>query len=350
MLGHRREQHQHHAGNDAGVARQQQQAGLKPDRAQLSSIEPWIAGVVAAILTFPTIIWFDSTNPPWWPVVQSLFTIERLNTNVGDFFRMWGRIVGLHVGLVVLAALASGWKLRQRQRVPVFERAPIDPFARLFVYYHAIAPVLLASVISVAFGERGLYGGTAPLVVLSGLAVVVLAGDVIAVHRQRIVSVTWLSWLLAPPILAVLAILTLPWITGMDYVVSQPASSMGRFFSDTFTRRTGKPLEIVAGEPRLASLVALYSSPRARLYLDSAPEQSPWIKPDDIARKGAIVVWIATDAAGTPPAEIKARFPTLVPDVPRPFEQLVQGRTPLLRVGWGVVRPRDIAPPPAPSR
>ena len=66
------------------------------------------AGVVAAILTFPTIIWFDSTNPQWWPVVQSLFTVERLNTNVGDFFRMWGRIIGLHIGLVVLAALASG--------------------------------------------------------------------------------------------------------------------------------------------------------------------------------------------------------------------------------------------------
>lgn len=325
-------------------------AVTKHGRAQLSSLEPWIAGVVAAILTFPTIIWFDSTNPHWWPVVQSLFTVGRLNTNVGDFFRMWGRIIGLHVGLVVLAALASGWKLRQRQRVPVFERAPVDPFARLFVYYHALAPVLLASVISVAFGERGLYGGTAPLVVLSGLAVVVLAGDVIAIHRQQIVSITWLSWLLAPPILALLAIVTLPWITGMDYAVSQPASAMGRFFSDTFTRRTGKPLEIVAGEPRIASLVALYSSPRARLYLDSAPEQSPWIKPEDIARSGAIVVWVATDAAGTPPAEIKARFPTLVPDVPRPFERLVQGRTPLLRVGWGVVRPRDAAPPAAPAR
>ncbi len=39
-------------------------------------------------------------------------------------------------------------------------------------------------------------------------------------------------------------------------------------------------------------------------------------------------------SSGTPPAEIRERFPNLVPDVPRPFEALYQGRTPLLRIGW----------------
>jgi hypothetical protein len=320
-------------------------AATERGRAQLFTIEPWVAAVVAVILMFPNIVWFDSTNPQWWPAVQGMFSLERLNTNVGDFFRMWLRIVGLHAGFVVLIALGSGWKLRQKQRVPVFVREPVSPFARLFIYYHALAPVLIASLISVAFGERGLYGGAAPLVVLSGLAAVVFAGDVIAIHRQRLVSITWMSWLLAPPVIALLAIVTMPWIAGTDFSVSQPASAMGRFFSETFARRTGKPLEIVAGDPHVASLVALYSSPRARLYLDSTPEQSPWITPDDIARHGAIVVWIATDAAGAPPAETKARFPTIVPDVPRTFERLVQGRAPLLRVGWGVVRPREAALP-----
>jgi hypothetical protein len=323
-------------------------AGTERGRAQLSSIEPWIAGVVAVILMFPHLIWLDSIDEQWSPLVQRMFSLDRLNTNVGDFFRMWVRIIGLHAGFVGLIALASGWKLTQRQRVPAFLRGPVDPFAKLFIYYHALAPVLMASIISVIFGERGLYGGTAPLVVLSGLAAVVAAGDIISIHRQRIVGIMWASWLVAPPVIALLAVITMPWITGTDFPVSQPASAMGRFFSENFTRRTGKPLEIVAGDPRIASLIALYSSPRARLYLDSAPEQSPWIKPDDLATRGAVVVWVATDTAGTPPPEIKARFPTLVPDVPRAFERLVQGRTPLLRVGWGVVRPREAALPPNP--
>jgi len=32
--------------------------------------------------------------------------------------------------------------------------------------------------------------------------------------------------------------------------------------------------------------------------------------------------------------------------VPRAFERMVQGRLPLLRLGWGVVRPQADAPRP----
>jgi hypothetical protein len=246
--------------------------------------------------------------------------------------------------MFLLVALASGWRLKTYERVPVFLRAPVEPFARTFVYYHAIVPVLLGSIVSVIIGERGLPGGTAPLVVLSGLAVVVAAGDAISLHRQRLVGRIWGLLLVLPPVFALLAMATLPWLTGADLLASQPAAAMGKYFSETFQRRTGHPLEIVAGDVRLASLIALTARPRARLYLDANPVQSPWITANDIAEKGAIVVWPATDLAGSPPAEIRERFPGLVTDLQRPFERFIQGRTPLMRVGWGIVRPRDAAP------
>ena len=68
---------------------------------------------------------------------------------------------------------------------------------------------------------------------------------------------------------------------------------------------------------------------------------------DAIKSKGAIVVWPTTDTAGTPPAEIKERFPDLVPEVPRAFERSVQGQLPLLRIGWAVIRPQAQAAPSA---
>jgi hypothetical protein len=37
----------------------------------------------------------------------------------------------------------------------------------------------------------------------------------------------------------------------------------------------------------------------------------------------------------------------LVPEVPRAFERLVQGRLPLQRVGWGMIRPAASSQPPA---
>ena len=52
------------------------------------------------------------------------------------------------------------------------------------------------------------------------------------------------------------------------------------------------------------------------------------------------MVWPTTDTAGTPPAAIKERFPDLVPEVPRVFARSVQGRLPLIRIGWAVVRPQ----------
>jgi hypothetical protein len=62
--------------------------------------------------------------------------------------------------------------------------------------------------------------------------------------------------------------------------------------------------------------------------------------------KGAIIVWRATDNAGTPPPQIKAQFPNLVPEVPRAFERRIHGRAPLLRVGWGMIRPQTGAQAP----
>ena len=53
------------------------------------------------------------------------------------------------------------------------------------------------------------------------------------------------------------------------------------------------------------------------------------------------MLWPTNDTAGTPPPDIKARFADLVPEVPHTFERPVQGRLPLLRIGWAVIRPRN---------
>ena len=86
--------------------------------------------------------------------------------------------------------------------------------------------------------------------------------------------------------------------------------------------------------------MALGAPSRPSVYLYATPERSPWATAEAIRSKGAIVVWPTADTAGTPPPAIRARFPDLVPEVPRAFERSVQGRLPLLRIGWGVIRPQ----------
>jgi hypothetical protein len=122
---------------------------------------------------------------------------------------------------------------------------------------------------------------------------------------------------------------------GIAIPVTEPSADMGRYFTETFNRRTGKPLAIVAGEPRIAALVALASPDRPHVFTATGASA----RENEIREKGAILLWPATDVSDQPPEEIRSRFPELVAEVPRAFERTVQGRAPLLRVGWGVIRP-----------
>jgi hypothetical protein len=146
--------------------------------------------------------------------------------------------------------------------------------------------------------------------------------------------------LLLPPAIAIVATFVMPWI-GIELKNAQPAGAMGAFFADTFQRRTGRPLEIVSGDPRLAALVAFAAPSRPSYYDLAEPARTPWVTADDIKRKGVVVVWPALDTRGAPPPDVAARFPDLVPEVPRAFDHTIQGRLPLARVGWGMIRPAD---------
>ena len=209
----------------------------------------------------------------------------------------------------------------------------------------AIAPAMVATVIAALRGQPAPLGGYGALVVLSGLAVIVAAGDMIRLYRQHAVSWTWLALLTGPPLLTVVSVVLLPWTLAAELTVNEPAAEMGRFFSETFSRRTGRPLAIVIGDSRLGGLVALGSPQRPSLYVDASHERATWVSDADVLEKGAIVVWPVTDAAGAPPPHIRARLPDMVAEVPRAFER--PGRLPLLRIGWGMIRPQAEARPPA---
>jgi hypothetical protein len=202
----------------------------------------------------------------------------------------------------------------------------------------------------VVIGQTLPVGGAAPLVVLSGLAVVVAVGDSIVLFHQRILGYAWAGLLIVPALFVPAVLVLLPWTIGTDLRVEQPAATMGRFFADNFERRTGRPLAIVTGDVRTAALVALAAPSRPSIYFDADPAGSPWVTPEDIRQKGAVVVWPAANTTPDPPPEIKARFPDLIPEVPRTFDRPVQGRLPVLRLGWGVIRPGSVASAAATSR
>ena len=305
-------------------------------RSQILHPEPWIAAVLLCIVVFPHAVWLGTGRSLVMEGInESVAVAGRLSAGMWLLFAL----VLTHLGLALLVALTSGWPRHPRERAPEIDRSPVTPLARTFVYVFAAVPALVAIALAFASGRLGPLDRIAPLVVLSGLAVIVAAGDKVLLYRERLVSSAWLGLLVAPPVLVALAPAIFPWTFGVDLKIAQPAYAEGRYYADIYQRRTGKPLAYVSGDPRVAPLVALAAPSRPHLYFAWAPQRSPWANAGDIRNNGGILVWPAADNSGTPPETLKVQFPDMVPEVPRSFPRTVQGLLPLIRLGWSMQRP-----------
>jgi 4-amino-4-deoxy-L-arabinose transferase-like glycosyltransferase len=308
-------------------------------RAAASVPEPWIAMAALIGLVCLHVFWLERAGAGLTPAFERLRVAGMAGANTAAWFRLFAGLLVAHAGLAVLVVLASGWPRRRLGPAPAVARAPVTAPALTFVNAFALLPALLATIAAVLVGDQLPVGGAAPLLVLSGLAVMIAAGDTVALYHRRILGFAWAGLLVVPAIFIPVVIGLLPWVTGTELKVALPANAMGRFFADNFARRTGHPLAVVAGDDQIAELIALAAPSRPSVYFAASPEHSPWVSAQDIREKGAVIVWPALDTNPAPPAGIKAHFPDLVPEVPHTFARPVRGRLPPLLIGWGVIRP-----------
>lgn len=305
-------------------------------RRVLKSLDPLYALLVIIVLVLPYLIWLlraDALAMPPWPAISDLAARAM----------QWGwLLLGLVLSISVimlLVILNSGWFARNADEAPIIYRPPVDPLARDFVFFFALAPALFGSLLAGFFNLDHVVGGAGVALLMSGLAVVVAAGDLIHLRRQRLLRTVWAVAIIAPAVAVIAMIVFLPWTGSNEVATSLPATSIAQFFGDNFERRTNQRLRAVAGDPQLASFIAM-SRGRPHLLLDATPERTPWLSVAKFNETGGVVVWRASDTSGAPPPDIAQRFPGLVPEVPRAFEWLVNGRQPLLRIGWAIVRPK----------
>jgi hypothetical protein len=241
--------------------------------------------------------------------------------------------------IIVLVVLNSRWFVRGETDAPIIYRPPVNPFARDFVYCFALAPALAGSLIAALFNLDTVLGGPGITLLMVGLAMVVASGDLIHLRHQRLLRSVWAAAIAIPAVVVVGSSIVLPWTAGGEVATAMPARDIARFFIDSFERRTNHRLRAVAGDPQLAELVALGRG-RPDLFLDATPQRTPWQTPAKFAESGGVVLWRAADTIGTPPPDIAQRFPGLVPEVPRSFDWMINGRQPVLRIGWAIVRPK----------
>jgi hypothetical protein len=305
-------------------------------RRTLLSFDPLFALFAILVLALPYLVWLIRAGVLGMPMLPQL---SELAARAVHWAWLLGGLLLAMSAILILVLLNLRLFSRTPEEAPIIYRPPVDPLARNFVYVFAIAPALAGSLISGVFNLDRVVGGSGIALLMSGLAVIVATGDLVHLRRQRLLRSVWLIAIVVPAFAVIATTLFLPWTGGSEVATSMPARSIAQFFGDSFERRTNQRLRAVAGDATIASLVALDRS-RPHLFLDATPERTPWLNQQKFAESGGVVVWRASDTAGTPPPELAKRFPGLAPEVPRGFDWLVNGRQPLLRIGWAIVRPK----------
>jgi 4-amino-4-deoxy-L-arabinose transferase-like glycosyltransferase len=302
----------------------------------MRSFDPLFALLVVLVLALPYLIFVLRADSVALPPLPDL---AELGARARHWLGLVGGLLLAMTGIIVLVVLNSSWLSRSETDAPIIYRPPVSPLARDFVYCFALAPAIAGSLISALFNLDTVLGGPGIALLMVGLAMVVASGDLIQLRRQRVLRSVWAAAVAIPVILVVGASIVLPWTASGEVATAMPARDIARFFVDSFERRTNQKLRAVAGDPQLAELVALGRG-RPHLFFDGAPQRTPWQSPAQFAESGGVVLWRAADTVGTPPSDIAQRFPGLVPEVPRSFDWMINGRQPVLRIGWGIVRPK----------
>ena len=202
----------------------------------------------------PYLIWLiraDTLALPPWP------DIADLRGRALHWAALLGGLLLAISGILLLAALNSGWFARNPEDAPIIYRPPVDPLARDFVYFFAIAPALAGSLISGLFNLDRVAGGAGIALLMSGLAVIVATGDLIQLRRQRLLRSVWALAVIAPALAVIAATVFLPWTGSAEVATSMPGRAIAHFFGDSFERRTNQRLRAVTGDPQLATLISL---------------------------------------------------------------------------------------------
>ncbi len=305
-------------------------------RAALRSIDPLFGALVIAVIALPYMIWRARSGAPL--PHPALTSIEVYARQSGELF---GALLLSALGVVALIVANARIFEPKGENAPAIFRPPVEPLARQFVVFFGALRPLLFVLASPVFGLDHVAGGDGVALMLIGLLAVILGGDLIYLRRQQVLRTIWLLAMAVPVIVVLVAVFVQPWTDATETQTSLPARAMGKFFADNYKLRTNRPLSAVAGDPEIASLIGLGATSRPQVLFSGLYGKTPWVDAATINTGGGLVVWRAHDTVGAPPEAIAKTFPGLVAEVPRTFDRLIEGRLEPLRIGWGVVRPRD---------
>jgi 4-amino-4-deoxy-L-arabinose transferase-like glycosyltransferase len=294
-----------------------------------------LAIVVFALVAGPRLIWLWQNG---WTNIFAGFGAGIFPDEMLSPLRLPLALLFGHFGFALLIFLATAYATKEKDTAPVFIRERTTRSARRSLVVLALLPVLLALITLYALELPARQQFFSPLIMLSGVAVVLVSGSKLIIRRQRLVGVIALIFLLAPVAMQMVFSFAPGWF-GENRPANWPAGAAARTLTEIYHTRTNRPLEYLVGERVQAAQIAAVSADRPHIFIDSDRARAPWIDDAEFRKKGGVVFWEIRGADASPPAEYRTRLPAFVEEAPLRLPWARGGGDPV-RLGWAIVPPQ----------
>lgn len=301
---------------------------------------PYLALAVAGLLLAPHLRWLATHD-----FLPFAYAAGRAGDGGGALdhllypLRFGAAQVADHAGLILLLAIGR-WGLWRGGDVPALAVAPVEQgFPRRFLAAVALGPLVLAMLISGLAGIKFQSMWGAPMFCFSGLFCVGFLRPVLAQARLRQLAVCWCLLFLGGLAYLGLAKPLAPYLEGEASRHHYPGPATAAHFTAEWRARFGRPLAIVVGDAWTAGNVAFYSPDRPSVFIEGDLERGFWIRPDELTRAGALVVWRVSRDGAAPPERLRRHLPGVIPQPPVDFPWRTGAELEPLRLGWAVVPP-----------
>jgi 4-amino-4-deoxy-L-arabinose transferase-like glycosyltransferase len=257
---------------------------------------PWLAVAVAALVSAPLLHWLigHDFQPMTYAAGRGADPIK------GSFLVFLPSIMLIALPILLLAAatgtFGAPWDLpRRADGGPQTVRR-----ARDFLAIMTLAPIV-ALMLTAIFKGGGLRASwTAPMLMLLGPAAIMLRSmcwDRRALMRQVAYAV---PILIIVPLLYGISMAVPVNDRGKPVRVAWPAKTIAERFAGIWSKETGQPLKLVAGEAWLAGLVGIPHPDRPSVFTDADLTISPWVTETRAKREGVLLLWETRTADGLP--------------------------------------------------
>jgi dolichyl-phosphate-mannose-protein mannosyltransferase len=298
-------------------------------RTYLATPGPYLALAISLVIIAPHVIWLLDND-----LLPLSYAIARTKV-VNGFFDHFTRPAFFAVAQLfwLLPAIIISLPLFQRP----YERDAIaaDAYDRRVLALLTFGPAVTVIAASAITGRGLVTMWGYPLWLFLGPWIVASVSSRIDRKCLARVAGTWGTVTAVYALTFIVQYAVLPYYDHRYRAVLFPGDRVAEEVSKRFRAETNSPLTYVVGTMWLGGNIGHYGADHARTLIDGDPRRAPWIDLDDLAARGAVVVW--TDEPDTLPE----RYVPIAGNaaVKRPFTLPMRRGNGQVTIGWAIIRP-----------